>query len=109
MIRYIRTLLRIVATAPEKTMSAKMRPSPIRPYRDKGTIGTKMVTIIRNARKKLNPRSSTQKGKSETSLDFGVDAHAGVLWFSSKMSSHIVHVPHGRRPSTASMVAASSV
>jgi hypothetical protein len=73
MIRYISSRLWMVATAPEKTINANIRPSPIRPYRDKETIGTKMVTIIRNARKKLNPLSSTQKGKSDVSVEFGFD------------------------------------
>jgi hypothetical protein len=45
----------MVATAPENNMSANIRPIPIRPNRDNVTIGTKMVVIIRNARKKLNP------------------------------------------------------
>lgn len=61
-------LLRILATAPENGMSANIRPNPIRPYRDKVIMGTKMVTRTRDARKKLEPRPSPQKGNSGDSV-----------------------------------------
>jgi hypothetical protein len=62
----------MVATAPEKTIKAKTRSSPIRPDRDRGIIGTKIAMSTRNERKKVSPRSSTQKGNSDVSVGFGI-------------------------------------
>jgi len=56
----------------EKSMNAKIRSNPIRPDRDRGIMGQKIVMRTRNARKKLSPRSSTQKGNSGASVGLGV-------------------------------------
>src|SRR5207245_8025773 len=64
MTRYIRIFLRIVATAPEKSMSAKSRSNAILPDRDRRTMGTKIVMNTKKPKKKLSPRSSIQDRKS---------------------------------------------
>jgi hypothetical protein len=53
-----------------KSINEKIRSIPIRRNRDSRTIGTKMVMSTRKARKKLCPRSSTQKGNSGASVCF---------------------------------------
>ena len=65
--RYMRAFCRMVATAPEKSMNAKIRSNPIRPGRDRRIMGTKIVMSTKHARKKLSPRSATQKGNSGAS------------------------------------------
>jgi hypothetical protein len=49
-------------------VNEKIRSIPIRRNRDSRNIGTKMVMSTRNARKKLSPRSSTQKGNRGASV-----------------------------------------
>lgn len=58
--------------APEKSINAKTRSNPIRPDRDRRIIGTKIVMSTRNAREKLNPRSSTQKVNKGLTVVFGI-------------------------------------
>src|ERR1700732_3897478 len=53
-------------------MSAKIRSNPIRPGRDSLTIGTKTVMSTRNARKKLTPRSSIQRGNAGAGFCFDI-------------------------------------
>jgi hypothetical protein len=94
MTRYIKIVLRMVATAPENNMRANIRPIPIRPNRDNVTIGTTMVVIIRNARKKLNPRSSIQKGNTGIAgfVDFLLEGCS-----SNKIFCRAVQSPADRR------------
>src|SRR5260370_40705617 len=73
-------------------------------------MGTKIVTRTRKTRKKLNPRSSTQKGNSGFSIRFGIVRFFVVTSLSNKLSSRVVvftlfisHRNHGRSTSTSTL------